>query len=128
MALIPTSFSPLISLAAFGVSLLMMGGFFGNEMARRRETKQEIKEIQLEQKRILAHMDSVYQSAVLREQKALEQVEMVYSTLNMLTEKEGKERKNLAEIRTKVQKGQEALKTTTAELKQAATKSAFIID
>ena len=127
MAILPTH-SPLISLAAFGVSLLMLGGFVGGEVSRRREIKEDMKEIQMQHRNILAHMDSVYQSAVLREQKALEQVEMVYTTLNMLTEKEGKTRTNIGEVRQRIDKGREQLVTTKAALKAASTSSAFIID
>ena len=127
MAIIPTG-SPLISLAAFGVSLLMLGGFVGGEMSRRSATKQEMKEIQMQHKNILAHMDSVYQSAVEREKQALEQVEMVYNTLNMLTVQEGKTRTNINETRKQIDKGREKAASTLAELKKASSQSSFIID
>ena len=127
MAIIPTG-SPLISLAAFGVSLLLLGGYVGGEMSRRSEVKQEMKEIQMQHKNILAHMDSVYQSAVLREQKALEQVEMIYTTLNMLTAKEGKTRENINETRKHIDKSREKAASTLTELKKASTQSSFIID
>ena len=127
MAIIPTG-SPLISLAAFGVSLLLLGGYVGGEMSRRSATKQEMKEIQMQHKNILAHMDSVYQSAVEREKQALEQVEMVYNTLNMLTVQEGKTRTNINETRKQIDKGREKVASTLTELKKASTQSSFIID
>ena len=127
MAIIPTG-SPLISLAAFGVSLLLLGGYVGGEMSRRSATKQEMKEIQMQHKNILAHMDSVYQSAVEREKQALEQVEMVYNTLNMLTVQEGKTRTNINETRKQIDKGREKAASTLAELKKASSQSSFIID
>ena len=127
MAIIPTG-SPLISLAAFGVSLLLLGGYVGGEMSRRHEIKQEIKEIQMQHKNILAHMDSVYQSAVEREKQALEQVELVYNTLNMLTVQEGKTRTNINETRKQIDKGREKVASTLTELKKASTQSSFIID
>ena len=127
MAIIPTG-SPLISLAAFGVSLLLLGGYVGGEMSRRSATKQEMKEIQMQHKNILAHMDSVYQSAVEREKQALEQVELVYNTLNMLTVQEGKTRTNINETRKQIDKGREKVASTLTELKKASTQSSFIID
>ncbi len=127
MAILPTH-SPLISLAAFGVSLLMLGGFVGGEMSRRHETKQDIKEIQMQHKNILAHMDSVYQSAVQRELQVLEQVEVIYNSLNVLAAKEGKTREDINNVRKNIDKSKEKSASTLAELKKASTQSSFIID
>ena len=125
---IPIAHSPLISLAAFGLSLLMMGGFFGGEMARRGEVRKEIKDIQAQHKAILMHMDSVYSTAVAREKMALDQMDAIYNTLTTLTVQEGKTRTNINVDKDKVEKGKKDIASAKEELKKASLTSGFNLD
>ena len=125
---VPNINSPLVSLAALGISTFLMGGYLGGAMARKQEVKEEIKEIQAEHRAILLRIDSVYRTSVAREQKSLEQMDAIYTTLTTLTAQEGKTRTNISEATKTLQKGKEVIQTRKEELKQAASSSGFIVD
>ena len=120
--------SPLMTLAGFGISVFILGGYLGGEMSRRREVNREIKDIQNEHKTILARMDSDYRVAVERERMALQQIDSVYVILGSLTAQDGKVRSTIKDVKKVIQQKQQAIATTKQVFVQAAKSSAFSLD
>ena len=97
----PTT-SPLLTIAAFGLSTLLVGGFVGGEFARRRHVQEDIREMQKQHKEIMARMESTYQLSMENEKRALSQVDSIYTVLGLLDIKEGKIRGNIKNIQSTV--------------------------
>ena len=117
-----------MTLAGFGISVFILGGYLGGEMSRRREINREIKDIQNEHKTILARMDSTYRTAVERERMALQQIDSVYVILASLTAQDGKVRSTIKDVKKVIQQKQQAIATTKQVFIAAAQKSAFALD
>ena len=93
-----SSANPIITLITFGLTTLLVGGFFGGEMARRRHVKEDIKAIQLEHSKTLARIDSVVQRSMENEAAALAQIDSVYMIIGELNQLENKSRSNIRTV------------------------------
>jgi cell division protein FtsL len=117
--------SPSVGLIALAVGTFLLGSQLGGEMARRREIKEEIRDIQRQHKETLARMDSVYKSALQRDAQALEQVNALYTLLNDLQIKEVQVRGNIAVVKKKIDENKQATQQLQNEVKKASENSSF---
>jgi hypothetical protein len=120
--------SPLMTLAGFGISVFILGGYLGGEMSRRREINREIKDIQREHQTILARMDSAYRVSVERERLALQQIDSVYVILGSLTAQEGKVRSSIKNVKNVIDRKREEITSTKKVFAEAAKISGFSLD
>lgn len=100
--MLTTTTHPLLTIAAFGLSTLLVGGFVGGEFARRRDVKEEIRDMQKQQKEIMARMEATYLQSMENEKRALAQVDSIYSVLGLLDIKEGRIRGDIKNIQSTV--------------------------
>jgi hypothetical protein len=117
--------TPNVGMVALVVGTFLLGNQLGGELARRREIKEEIRDIQRQHKEMLAQMDSVHKAALRQDAQALEQVQAIYSLLNQLDIKEVQVRSNLAVAKKRIEDGQKETQRLQTEVKKAAEKSAF---
>ena len=115
--------SPITTIASFGISLMLLGGFLGSEIVKRRQMKEELLEIQKEQKATLQHMRETYEKALQYDQKVLVQIDSVYSTIALLNNQENKARTNVNTTKSKVEAQKIGIATTQKELAKAAKNS-----
>lgn len=94
----PTTISPLLTIAAFGLSTLLVGGFVGGEFARWRGDKTELKEMEIKHKETMDFMKSTYQLSVDNEKRALAQVDSIYVVLGLLDIREGRVRGDIKTV------------------------------
>ena len=117
--------TPNVGMVALVVGTFLLGNQLGGELARRREIKEEIRDIQRQHKEMLAQMDSVHKAALRQDAQALEQVQAIYSLLNQLDIKEVQVRSNLNAAKKRIEEGQKETQRLQTEVKKAAEKSAF---
>ena len=120
--------SPLVTLAGFGISVFLMGGYLGGEMSRNREINREIKDIQREHQAILTRMDSAYRVSVERERVALQQIDSVYVILGSLTAQEGKVRSSIKDVKGVIDRKRDQISSTKKVFAEAAKTSGFSLD
>ena len=60
-----------LQLITFGVSKLLLGGFLGDELNRRYQIRQDIKDLEEKHEKTLQRMDSIYVLSMKNEQAAL---------------------------------------------------------
>lgn len=118
-----TTTKSLLTLAAFGLSTLLVGGYMGGEMARRQHVKEDIKAIQLEHAKTLARIDSVVQQAAENERATLAQIDSVYSILGELNAKEGKTRSNINATAARINQMQKGADKIKIDIKTVADDS-----
>lgn len=117
--------TPNVGMVALVVGTFLLGNQLGGELARRREIKEEIRDIQRQHKEMLAQMDSVHKAALRQDAQALEQVQAIYGLLNQLDIKEVQVRSNLVAAKKRIEDGQKETQRLQTEVKKAAEKSAF---
>ena len=117
--------SPILTLVGFGISVLLLGGFVGNVIARRQQVKEEITEIQQQHREVLERMEADRKRALENEQRALAQIDSVYQVLDALAVREGKVRENIAVTRNKIARGQERIDKDKEALSAQAKNSGF---
>lgn len=123
--MVNASTQPIITLLTFGLSILFVGGYLGGEMTRRHYIKEDIKSLQAEHARTLAHMDSVYQQSLLNEKAALAQIDSVYEILGQLNAKEAKTRTTINTIGNDIDRKRKNAAQSQNDLINAARESDF---
>lgn len=115
--------SPILTLVALGMSLLLFGGFLGSQISKRQQIDEDLLKIRNEHKAMMDSVKVCYQKALEFDQKALGQIDSVYKTIALLTNQEGKVRATAAVTRQNVIKQQVAIDNLRNELSQEAKKS-----
>lgn len=108
-----------LQLITFGVSTLLLGGFLGDELNRRYQIRQDIKDLEEKHEKTLQRMDSIYVLSMKNEQAALEQVQNIYTILDMLTAQEAKARKDYNAISNKTKESRAKTDQSQQNLSQA---------
>lgn len=114
-----------LTFISFGLITLLFGGFVGGEIATRRQTKAEIKEIQQKQNEILGKMEMAQQLALENEKKALDQIDSIYNFLGVLATKEAGVRSNINKIRDRITNNGKAIDKIKEELGKQSKDSGF---
>ena len=94
--------SPLLTIAAFGISTVLLGGFIGSEIVKRRQMKEELLEIQKAHQETMKRMEATYQAALEYDRKTLQQLDSAYVTFIQLNTQESKVRNNVNNNRKSV--------------------------
>ncbi|WP_421795229.1 hypothetical protein [Haliscomenobacter sp.] len=120
--------SPLLTIISFGLGLLLLGGFLGGELAKKRQDKVEIKEIQKQQNELLAKLEESRKIALQNEQRALAHIDSIYKVIDDLAIQELNVRTEINRLREGLARKRKALVTTTNKLSQESKKSAFTFE
>ncbi|MDX2070802.1 MAG: hypothetical protein SFV55_20400 [Haliscomenobacter sp.] len=117
--------SPLLTIISFGLGLLLLGGFLGGELAKKRQDKAEIKEIQKQQNELLSKLEESRKIALQNEQRALAHIDSIYQVLDVLAMQELNVRSEINRLRDELQRKRKALVTTKSKLSEQSKKSTF---
>jgi hypothetical protein len=117
--------SPNVAMIALTVGTFLLGNQLGGELSRRREVREDIREIQREHKATLARMDSIHKVSLQQDAEALAQVQAIYNLLGELQIKEVQIRGNINQAKKKIEEGQQKTQALQAQVKEAAKNSAF---
>ena len=120
--------SPLLTLAAFGISTVLLGGFIGSEIVKRRQMKEELLEIQKTHQETMKRMEATYQAALEFDRKTLQQLDSAYVTLIQFNTQESKVRNNVDNNRKWVDNQRNNISNLQKELSNAAMKSKLEFD
>jgi peptidoglycan hydrolase CwlO-like protein len=117
--------NPNVGMIALVVGTFLLGNQLGGEWARRREVREDIRDIQRQHKETLARMDSIYKAALQQDAEALAQVQAIYNLLGELQIKEVQVRGNIQQTKKKIEEGQQKTQALQNQVKEAAKNSAF---
>lgn len=115
------STSPLLTIISFGLGLLLLGG----ELAKKRQDKAEIKEIQKQQNELLAKLEESRKIALQNEQRALAHIDSIYQVLDVLAVQALNVRTEINRLREGLTRKRKALVTTKNTLSEQSKKSPF---
>lgn len=121
---LPTN-SPLLTLLSIGLSMLLLGGFLGGEIAKKRQDKAELKEIQKQQNDLLIKMEAASKIAFQNEQIALSQIDSIYQVLNDLAIREVNVRTEISRLREDLARKRKVLADTKSKLSDQSKNSPF---
>jgi cell division protein FtsL len=117
--------NPNVGMIALVVGTFLLGNQLGGEWARRREVREDIRDIQRQHKETLARMDSIHKAALQQDAEALAQVQAIYNLLGELQIKEVQVRGNINQAKKKIEEGQQKTQALQNQVKEAAKNSAF---
>ncbi|AEE48473.1 hypothetical protein [Haliscomenobacter hydrossis] len=120
---IPTN--SLTTFISSGLVFLLLGGFFGGEIVRKRQHKAEIKEILQKQQDILKQMELARQVALENEKKALNQIDSIYSILDVLAVREINARSSIGKVRDRINNNGKVMDKLKEELSKQSKESGF---
>lgn len=120
--------SPIFTLLTFGLTTLLVGGFVGGEITRQRYVKEEIKAIEQQHKEILTRIEAAYHQSLANEQRALAQVDSIYTIVGLLDIKEGEIRGNIKKVQAAAKQGQGQTKKTLQTLADQGKNSIIDFD
>ena len=117
--------SPLLTLISFGLGLLLLGGFVGGELAKKRQDKAEIKEIQKQQNELLLKIEAASKIALQNEQRALAHIDSIYQVLDDLAVQEVNVRTEINRLREGLVRKRKVLADTKSKLSDQSKNSPF---
>ena len=117
--------SPLLTAISIGLSMLLLGGFLGGELAKKRLDKAEIKEIQKQQNDLLLKIEAANKIALQNEQRALAHIDSIYQVLDDLAVQEVNVRTEINRLREGLVRKRKALADTKSNLSKQIKNSPF---
>lgn len=107
-------YSNLISMGAMMVAVFFTGAFLSGERHRTKELKMELQEIRAQKDAVMQRVEQINQRTYEEEQKILDRIETAYTLLNSLNSQRTLKRKEIEEIRARIEQTQQDIENNIA--------------